>query len=91
MPPLLLQLVAPLLQLRRDGLNTGGLLNGSRFNTSCVLVTEFRIRELSDGMYAVLIEAFPELLEHFNGSADLGGAWRLHDQICMPREDLCAG
>lgn len=79
MPPLLLQLVAPLLQLQRDGLNTGGLLNSSCFNTSCVLVTELGVRELSDGMCAVLAQAFTELLEHFNGSADLSGAGHLHD------------
>jgi len=87
---MLLHLVAPLFQLRGDGLNTGCLLNGSRFNASRVLVAAFRVRELSDGMCAVLIEAFTELLEHFNGDADLGGAWRLHDQMWMPRENLCA-
>jgi hypothetical protein len=39
---------------------------------------------------AVFVQAFVELPEHFDGGADLSRAWRLHDQMWIPREGFCA-
>jgi hypothetical protein len=90
LPPLLPQFVAPVLQLRGDELDTGSLLKGPRFDTRGVLVAKLRVRELRHGVSSVFVQAFVELPEHFDGGADLSRAWRLHNQMWMPRDGFCA-
>jgi len=67
--PLLQQLVAPLLQLRGDGFNAGGLFNRADFDASGVVSTEWRFRQLHHGMFGVGIETLAKFVQHFDGSA----------------------
>lgn len=69
LPPLLQQLVAPVLQLRGDGLDARGLFNRPHFDASGVVSTEWRFRELHHGMFGVGIEPFTEFCEDFYGGA----------------------
>ena len=67
--PLLQQLVAPVLQLRGDGFDAGGLFNRAHFDASGVVSTERRFRQLHHGMFGVGIETFTEFCENFDGGA----------------------
>ncbi len=69
MPPLLQQFVAPVLQLRGDGLDAGGLLNRPHFDAPGVVSTEWRFRQLHHGMFSVRIETLAKFVQHFDGSA----------------------
>lgn len=91
LPPLLQQLVPPVLQLRSDCFNAGGLLDGADFDAPGVVSARWRFRQLHHGMFRVRIETFTKFGEDFDGRADLGGGGSLHNQIWMPRENVRAG
>lgn len=80
MLPLLQQFVTPMLQLRGDCLDAGGLFNCAHFDASGVVSTEWRFRELHHGMFGVRIETFAESVQHLDGGAQLGGGGCLHNQ-----------
>ena len=67
--PLLQQLVAPVLQLRGDGFNAGGLFNRAHFDAPGVVSIQWRFGQLHHGMFDVGIETFTELCEDFDGGA----------------------
>ena len=78
---LLQQLIAPALQLRDDGFNVAGLLDGSGFEMRGITVTQLSVRQLCYGMSGVFIEALSKLLQHLNGRAQFGGRGCLHGQM----------
>ena len=84
------QFVAPLLQLCGDGLNAGGLFDGSGFDTSSVVIVKLVSRPIRSAVLeGVVIEMFAILFEHFDGGANLGCGWCLHNQMWIAREGLC--
>ena len=68
-PFLLQQLVAPVLQLRSDGLDAGGLFNRPHFDAPSVVSAKLRFRQLHHGMFGMDVEAFAKLCEDFDGGA----------------------
>ncbi len=66
LPPLLQQFVPPLFQLRGDGLNPGGLFDGSDFNVASVTIAKLRVRELYYRMCGAFVQPFAELFQNFN-------------------------
>ena len=66
-PPLLRQFIAPLFQLRGDGLDSGGLLDGSGLGSRCGVVTQPGIWQLRDRIGAVVNDTFAEQVQHFDG------------------------
>ena len=75
------QLIAPALQLRGDGFNVAGLLDGSGFDVRGIIVAQLSMRQLCYGMSGVFIEALSELLQHLNGRAQFGCGRLLHNQM----------
>ena len=69
LPPLLQQFVAPVLQLRGDGLDAGGLFNRVDFDTPGVMRAEWGFRQLHHGMFGVGIETLAKFVQHFDGGA----------------------
>ena len=69
LPPLLHQLVAPLFQLRSDGLNPAGLFDGCNLHTSGVMAAKWRLPELHGGIGSALIKPLAEFIQHLNGGA----------------------
>ncbi len=57
LPPLLLQLVSPALQLRHDSLDASDLLDCLRFDACGIIVTQARVRQLHRGVGGVVIYA----------------------------------
>lgn len=90
-PPVLPEFVAPAFQLGHDGLNPSDLLDGLRFDARGCVVAASRFRRLHRVEGRVIVYALFELLQHFNGSADLGCGWSSHDQTWMPCECLRVG
>lgn len=86
LPPLLLQLVSPVFQLRHDRREASDLLEALRFDTCGVIVAQSRVRELRHGVRGVILHASFELLQNFDGSAQLGCCRGLHGQTWMPCE-----
>ena len=78
---LLQQLIAPALQLRDDGFNVAGLLDGSGFDVRGIIVTQLGVRQLCYGMSGMFIESLSELLQHLDGRAQFGGGRCLHNQV----------
>ena len=69
LPFLLQQLVVPVLQLRGDGLDAGGLFDRPQFNALGVVSAKSRFRQLHHGMFGVDAETFAMLCEDFDGGA----------------------
>ena len=88
LPPLLLQLVAPVLQLRGEGLNAAYLFDFQHFDSCGAVVTEVCVWQLNHQIGGVVIEVFAKFLEHLDGGANLGCGWSLHNQMfrCGCRE-----
>ena len=63
-----------------DLLNLLRLLHRVYTDLSCKLAVDAGRRYLLNGMGGVLINAFTELFEDFNGGADLRGCGCLHDR-----------
>ena len=92
LPPLLQQLVAPVLQLRGEGLNAAYLFDFQHFDSCGAMVTEVCVRQLNHQIGGVVIDVLAKFLEHFNGGVDLGCRWSLHNHMfkCGRREMVCA-
>ena len=88
LPPVLPEFVPPALQLRHDGLDARDLFDGLSFDARRCVVTASRFRQLHHVERRMIVYALFELLQHFDGSADLGCCWSSHDQIRTPREDF---
>jgi len=69
MPPLLRQFIAPFLQLRGDGLDSGGLVDGPGLGSRCEVVTQPGIWQLHDRIGSVVNDTFAEQVQHFDGGA----------------------
>jgi hypothetical protein len=69
MPPLLRQFIAPFFQLRRDGLDSGDLLDGSGLGSRCEVVTQPGVGQLYDRIAGVVIDTFAKHVQHFDGGA----------------------
>ena len=91
MPPVLPEFVSPTLELRHDGLDASDLLDGLRFDARGYVVAASRFRRLHRVEGRVIVYALFKLLQHFDGSADLGCGWRSHNQTWMPCECLRVG
>ena len=61
-----------------DLVNLLRLLHRVRTDLSRELTVDTGGWYLPNGTGGVLVDAFTELLEHFNGSVNLGGGWCLH-------------
>jgi hypothetical protein len=72
-PPRLLQLVPPALQLGHYGPEASDLFDGLPFDPRGIVVTQSRVRQLHQGVGTVVINALSELLQHFDGGAQLSG------------------
>ncbi len=79
-PPVLSEFVPPAFQLRHDGLDASDLLDGLCFDARGCVVAASRFRQLHRVEGRVIVYALFELLQHFDGSADLGCGWRSHNQ-----------
>ena len=92
LPPLLQQLVAPVLQLRGEGLNAAYLFDFQHFDSCGAVVTEVCVWQLNHQIGGVVIDVLAKFLEHFNGGVDLGCRWSLHNHMfkCGRREMVCA-
>lgn len=90
-PPVLPQLVSPAFQLGHDGLDARDLLDGLCLDARGCVVAAPRFRQLHHVERRVIIYALFELLQHFDGGADLGCCWSSHGQTWMPCERLRAG
>jgi hypothetical protein len=71
MPPVLPEFVPPTLRLRHDGLDASDLLDGLCFDARGCVVAASRFRQLHRVEGRVIVYALFELLQHFNGRADL--------------------
>ena len=80
-PPLLEQLVSPVLQLRREGLDTTDLFDLQHFEACGAMVAEMSVWQLNDQVGCVVVDMFTESLKHLDRSTDLGSRWRLHNQM----------
>jgi len=81
LPPFLQQLLAPVFQLLRNDVNVRGLLDCPGFDSRGIVIAESGVRQLNHGMGCMFIQPFAQLLEHFDGGADLSGGWWLHNQM----------
>jgi len=69
LPPLMHQFVAPLLQLCGDGLNAGGLFDGSGFDTSSVVTGLVRLRQFDSRIGSLVVEMLAKHYQHLDGGA----------------------
>jgi hypothetical protein len=69
LPRLLLQLIAPLFQLPGDDLDTADLLDAPRLDVRGVTVVALRFGQFHDGVGGVVVDAFTEHPQHFDGGA----------------------
>jgi len=74
----MLQFTVPGFKQSGDPLNLLGLLHRVRTDLSCELAVETGGWYLPDGTGGVFIDAFTELLKHFNGGVYLGDGGCLH-------------
>ena len=81
LPPILEQLVSPVLQLRGEGLNANDLLGFQHFDSCGAVVAEMCVWQLNDHVGGVVVDVFTEFLEHLNCGANLGRRWCLHNQM----------
>ena len=81
LPPLLEQLVSPVLQLRREGFDKTDLFDLQHFESCGAMVAEVCLWQLNDQVSGVVVDMFTEFLKHSDCGADLGSRWRLHNQM----------
>jgi hypothetical protein len=67
--PLLQQFIPPVLQLHRDFLDMARLFDGSRSNVPGILIAQFRVRQLCDGVSRVIVDALAQHFQNFDGGA----------------------
>ena len=70
LPPLLQQIVAPLLQLRGHGMNSGDLIDTHDFGPCGDMVAEAGFRQVNDDVRGVVIYVFTEPFQHLDGGSD---------------------
>jgi len=80
LPPLLQQLVAPVLQLRR-GFEYRDLLDFQHFDSRGAVVAELCVWHLNYQICGVVVDVFIEFSKHLDCGADLGSRWCLHTQM----------
>ena len=90
LPVLLPQFVSPAFQLRHDGLDASNLLDGLGFDARGIIVSVPRVGQLYHDVRCMIINPFFEVLQHFDGSAQLACGWCSHRQTWMPGECLGA-
>jgi hypothetical protein len=78
--PLVFQFTVPGLKLSGDGFDLLGLLHRVDPDLTRELTGNIGQRNLPDRSDGVFVDAFTELLKHFDGGADLGGSDGLHDE-----------
>ena len=78
---LLQQLIAPALQLRDDGFNVAGLLDGSGFDVRGIIVAQLSVRQLCHGVSGVFVEALAKFFQHLDGGANFVCGGYLHGQL----------
>ncbi len=88
MPPLLIEFRAPLLQLRDDTFDAGGLFNRAHADLRGLMCGDGCLSELHGRVLSVGVEPFSKLLQHLDGSAQLGGGGCLHSQMRMRSDCL---
>ncbi len=88
LPPLLEQIVAPLLQLLRDGLNSSDLFDAHHFGACCDMLAESSFRQINDDIRGVVVDVFAKPFQHLDGGSDFSGRGCLHNQMWMPCECL---
>ena len=88
LPPLLQQIVAPLLQLRRHSLNSGDLFDAHNLGPCGDVFAKSGFRQFNDQVRCVVVDVLAESFQHLDGSSDLSGCRCLHNQMWMPREGL---
>ena len=88
LPPLLQQIVAPLLQLRGHGLYSGDLFDVHNLGPRCNMIAESGLRQFNDEVRGVAVNVFAEALQHLDGGSDLSGRRCVHNQMWMPREGV---
>ena len=79
LPPLLQQIVAPLLQLRGHGLNSGEVFEVHNLGPRCNMIAESGFRQFNDEVCGVVIDVFAILLQHLDGGSDLSGRRCVHN------------
>ena len=92
LPPLLLQLVAPVLQLRGESLNAAYLFDFQHFDSCGAVVAKVCVWQLNHQIGGVVVDVFAKFFEHLDGSANFGCGWSLHNQMfrCGCRAMVCA-
>lgn len=80
---LLEEFIPPVLQLHGDLFNVAGMFDGSGFNVSSILITQFRVWQLRDGMTGVVLDALAKHLQDFYGGTQFGGRGCLHELECV--------
>ena len=88
LPPLLQQIVAPLLQLRCYGLNSADLLDVHNLGPRCDVIAESGFRQFDDEVCGIVVDVFAVLFQHLDGGSDLSGRRCVHNQMWMLREGV---
>jgi hypothetical protein len=70
LPPLLEQIVAPLLQLRGHGLNSSDLVNAYHLGRRCDMLAEAGFRQVNDDICGVVIDVFAKPPQDLDGGSD---------------------
>jgi hypothetical protein len=78
---LLKQLITPALQLRGDGFDAGGLLDGSGFDVRGIIVAQLSMRQLCHGVSGVFIDALAKFFQHLDGGTNFVCGGYLHGQL----------
>jgi hypothetical protein len=66
---LLQQFIPPVSQLHGNLFDVVGLFDGPRSNVPGILVAQFRVRQLHDGVSCVIVDALAEHFQNFHGGA----------------------
>ena len=75
------QLVAPVLQLCGQGLNSADLFNFQDLHSCGAVVAKVRVWQLNDQIGGAAVDVFAEPFKDLDCSTDLGSGWRMHNQI----------
>ena len=73
LPPLLQQIVAPLLQLRCHGLNSSNLFDAHHLGACGNVIAEPGFRQVNDDIGGVVIDVFAEPFQHLDGGSNVCG------------------
>src|SRR6266480_5624834 len=75
LPVMLPQFVSPAFQLGHDGLDASNLFDGLGFDARGIIVSVPRVGQLYHDVRCMIINPFFEVLQHFDGSAQLPCGW----------------